>query len=50
MAEEKQTPEHDPTHISLDDIDALRFVLKTVRGIAPVSIYSQADYDELVVE
>lgn len=42
MAEEKQT--HESAHINLDDVDVLRYVLKNVRGIAPVAIYSQADY------
>lgn len=47
MAEEKQTPARDVAHINLDDIDVLRYVLQNVHGIAPVSIYSQADFDEL---
>lgn len=42
MAEEKQTPE--TAHINIDDVDVLRFVLKNVQGIAPVSLYNQADY------
>lgn len=47
MAEEKQTFDSEPAHINLDDMDVLRFVLKNVQGIAPVSVYSQADFDEL---
>lgn len=47
MAEEKQTPSRDVAHINLDDLDVLRYVLQNVHGIAPVSIYSQADFDEL---
>jgi hypothetical protein len=41
MAEEKQTPE--AAHINIDDVDVLRVVLKNVHGIAPVSLYNQAD-------
>lgn len=50
MAEEKQTPDHEQMHISLDDIDVLRYVLKNVRGITPVSVYNQADYVEEAAE
>lgn len=46
MAEEKQTAQHDTAHINLDDMDVLRYVLKNVQGIAPVSTYTQADFDE----
>ncbi len=42
MAEEKQTPESD--NVNRDDVDVLRYVLKNVRGIAPVALYRQADF------
>lgn len=46
MAEEKQTQSHESAHVNLDDVDVLRYVLKNVQGIAPVSTYSQADFDQ----
>ncbi len=49
MAEERQTPEIEEIDDSLnrDDIEALRAVLQDAhsRGIMPVSVYSQADFD-----
>lgn len=44
MAEEKQTSEIDDT-LTTDDIDVLRTVLETTRGIAPVAVYNQAEFD-----
>lgn len=46
MAEEKQTPIIDDEirdTLTADDTDVLRYVLKNTRGIAPVSVYNQAD-------
>lgn len=49
MAEEKQTPEIEIVDDSLnrDDVEALREVLHDAhnRGITPVSVYRQADFD-----
>ena len=30
--------------LDFDDTDALRYVLKNTKGIAPVSVYREADY------
>ena len=49
MAEEKQTPEIEPVRdtMSMDDVDMLREVLQDAhsRGIVPVSIYRQEDFE-----
>ena len=47
MAEEKQTPYIDDT-LTQDDTDMLREVLMSehARGIAPVSIYREAEFAE----
>ena len=44
MTVETQTPEIDDT-LSHDDIDVLRAVLQANRGIAPVAVYNQTDFD-----
>jgi hypothetical protein len=44
MAEEKQTLEIDDT-LSPDDTDVLRAVLMSTRGIAPVAVYNQSQFD-----
>ncbi len=46
MNDENETPmqqEIDDT-LDFDDTDALRYVLKNTKGIAPVSVYREADY------
>lgn len=48
MAEEKQTDiEEINDSLNRDDIEALREVLRSehARGIAPVSVYRQADFE-----
>ena len=49
MAEEKQTPDIDDT-LSHDDIDVLRAVLQSTRGIAPVAVYNQSQFDQAANE
>ena len=44
MAEETQKPEINDT-LSHDDLDVLRAVLRANRGIAPVAVYDQSDFD-----
>ncbi|AGL62281.1 MAG: hypothetical protein WAW62_03045 [Candidatus Saccharimonas aalborgensis] len=46
MNDKNETPmqqEIDDT-LDFDDTDALRYVLKNTKGIAPVSVYREADY------
>lgn len=46
MNNENETPmqqDIDDT-LDFDDTDALRYVLKNTKGIAPVSVYREADY------
>ena len=48
MAEEKQTSEMITVTLTQDDTDVLRAVLESEhsRGIAPVSLYREADFAE----
>ena len=47
MAEEKQTEEQIDDDLNRDDVQALRALLldSHSRGIMPVSVYCQADFD-----
>lgn len=42
--ENETAPQEIDDTLDFDDTDALRYVLKNTKGIAPVSVYRQADY------
>lgn len=52
MAEEKNTEQTVNDILNTDDTEMLRAVLHSAgaRGITPVSVYRQADYDDTAAE